>query len=67
MGFDPTWFKSYLSGTKQCVKINGEPSDFNQIQCGVPQGSLVGPLLYLCYSNDMCLSVKKQTSSICRR
>ena len=60
MGVDPTWFKSYLSGRKQCVKTNGETSDFNHIQCGVPQGSLVGPLLYLCYSNDMCLSVQNR-------
>ena len=60
MGVDPTWFKSYLNGRKQCVKTNGETSDFNDIQCGVPQGSLVGPLLYLCYSNDMCLSVKNR-------
>ena len=46
------------TGRKQCVKTNGETSDFNNIQCGVPQESLVGPLLYLCNSNDMCLSVK---------
>ena len=33
MGVDPTWFRSYLSGRKQCVKTNGETSDFNEIEC----------------------------------
>ena len=60
MGDDPTWLKSYLRGRKQCVKTNGETSDFNDIECGVPQGSLVGPLLYICYSNDMCLLIQNR-------
>ena len=57
MGIDPSWFNSYLSNRKQTVCINGIFSDFLDITCGVPQGSLLGPLLYLCYSNDMEVSV----------
>ena len=60
MGVDPTWFKSYLSDRQQCVKTNNATSSFEHIKSGVPQGSLIGPLLYLCYSNDMHLSVKNE-------
>ena len=58
IGIDPTWFRSYLSNRKQCVMINGIVSDAKEITCGVPQGGLLAPLLYLCYNNDMELSVK---------
>ena len=57
---DPTWFSSYLSARQQCVKKNGATSSFDNITSGVPQGSLIGPLLYLCYSNDMHLSVNSE-------
>ena len=60
MGIDPSWFKSYLLGRKQAISVNGSLSSFNTITCGVPQGSLLGPLLYLCYSNDMQLSIKNK-------
>ena len=58
IGIDPAWFKAYLSGRKQIVSINGISSPALNIICGVPQGSLLGPLLYLIYSNDMVISVK---------
>ena len=51
---------SYLSNRQQIVEINGIRSDLMQFSCGVPQGSLLGPLLYLCYSNDMVTSVKNK-------
>jgi len=60
MGIDPTWFSSYLSNRKQCVSLNGVSSEPYEIQCGVPQGSLLGPLLYLFYSNDMEMAVKNR-------
>lgn len=51
------WFKSYLSHRKQLVNIGNVNSELCEISCGVPQGSLLGPLLFLCYVNDMCTSV----------
>lgn len=43
------WFKSYLASRKQCVIINGELSVPSQLTVGVPQGSVLGPLLFLVY------------------
>ena len=60
MGVDPTWFRSYLSDRQQCVKANNASSSFDQIKSGVPQESLIGPMLYIYYINDMHLAVKKE-------
>ena len=48
-----TWFTNYLSNRYQCTVVNNAHSEYKCIPVGVPQGSILGPLLFICFINDL--------------
>ena len=54
------WFSSYLCDRQQLVDVSGTFSSTAQVTCGVPQGSILGPLLFIIYVNDMSAVVKNK-------
>ena len=60
------YLQSYLSNRKQCVRINNVTSDFETVISGVPQVSIVGPIMFNCFFNDFFFLFKKQAFTILR-
>ena len=52
------WIRAYLTNRIQCVSVSGQTSTFLPVVSGVPQGSLLGPLFYIIYINDLFDSFK---------
>ena len=61
MGFSKesiSWFRSFLTNISFLLNVDNAYSSTCEINCGVPQGSILGPLLFLLYVNDMKQAVK---------
>ena len=58
------WFTSYLTNRKQYCQVNGHKSSLKTVHCGIPQGSCLGPLLFILYVNDFEQCLNKCTTNM---
>ena len=63
-GIEHDWFRFYLNNRKQFCKVNGESSKIQSIEIGVPQGSCLGPLLFLLVIKDLPLALREAHATI---
>ena len=59
-----SWFESYLFGRKQIVSYDGALSEIQAISCGVPQGSILGPLLFTILMNDIVKNLRQSEMTL---
>ena len=60
------WLRGFLTGRKQRVIINSATSNWDPVTSGVPQGSVLGPLLFLMFVHDIPNEIKKLHLFVCR-